>query len=110
PDAVSQSLFSVRSMRRRQGVQLSALLHGHVDAICVTDQHIEMVELANATVVADVADCSERSDRINNLTPIAFTVRGDLLDERPDIVDCYLAEAIRTARWAQTHPSDAKRL
>ncbi len=60
--------------------------------------------------VADVGASPDRADRINNLAPVVFTVRGELLEEAPDVVDRYLAQALRTAAWAKAHPIDAKRI
>jgi hypothetical protein len=61
-------------------------------------------------VVVDVGRLPDIASRINNISPTVFTVRGELLDERPDLVKRYLEQAIRTARWARDNQAEAKRL
>lgn len=107
--ALSRSLFSARLQKRRQGPEVRALLTGYVDAIHLSAQGAEIQALLDARVIVDVANLPDRRRRVNNSTPIAFTVRGELLESRPDIVVRYLAQALRTARWAKQHQADAKR-
>lgn len=107
--ALSSSYFSARVTRKRQGPELRALLTGEVDAIYQSSQGVELATLLDAHVVADIGAFPDKPSRINNLAPVAFTVRGELLDSRPDVVARYLARAIKTARWAAANPSDAKR-
>ena len=38
-----------------------------------------------------------------------FTVRGELLRSHPEVVTAYVAENIRSARWARSHPEEAYR-
>lgn len=57
-----------------------------------------------------VGRAPDRRSRVNNLAPVAFTVRGELLETRPDIVARYLERALRTAAWARGNPIEAKRL
>lgn len=108
PGVLSQSLFSVRHLRRRQGPEIRALLGGEIDALYLGTQGVELGDLAGAHLVTDFATLP-RVAHINNLAPIAFTVREELLAEHPGAVDRYLAEAIRTARWARSHEAEAKR-
>jgi ABC-type nitrate/sulfonate/bicarbonate transport system substrate-binding protein len=61
-------------------------------------------------VVGDVGRLPDIASRINNIAPTVFTVRGELLDERPDLVARYLEQAIRTERWARENQAEAKRL
>ncbi len=107
--ALSSSHFSARVTKRRQGPELKALLSGEVDVIYQSAQGVELESLLDAKVVADISTFPELRSRINNLAPVAFTVRGELLDSRPDVVARYLARAIKTARWAAANASDAKR-
>lgn len=108
--ALSQSQFSVRVMRRWQGPELRALLTGEIDALHVNAQGLELAELAGAVTVCDIGSLPDREQRINNLAPVVFSVRGELLDEAPEVVDRYLAQALRTAAWAEENPRDAKRI
>ncbi|BCP54913.1 desulfurase [Kaistia sp. 32K] len=107
--ALSSSYFSARVTRKRQGPELKALITGEIDAIYQSSQAAEFEALLGAEVVADIAAFPEVKSRINNLAPVAFTVRGELLESRPDVVARYLARAIKTARWAAANPGDAKR-
>jgi ABC-type nitrate/sulfonate/bicarbonate transport system substrate-binding protein len=108
--ALSRSLFSARIMRKRQGPEIRALLKGEVDAIYAYAQGVEIATLLDAHVVCDVGKLPSLRQRINNHSPIAFTVRGELLDTRPDVVVRYLAQMIKTARWAKSNSVEAKRL
>lgn len=107
--ALSRSLFSAQLVRRRQGPEMRALLRGEVDAIYVSVQGAEIQALLDARVVADVGHYPNEKNRINNLSPTVFTVRGELLESHPDIVVRYLEQALRTARWARENPIEAKR-
>lgn len=110
PGALSRSLFSARGMRRRQGFELRALLRGEVDAIHASTQGVEIQDLIAAEVVFDVTATTDPDAQINNTTPVAFTVRGELLQERPDLVTKYVAATLRAARWARANEAEAKRL
>jgi ABC-type nitrate/sulfonate/bicarbonate transport system substrate-binding protein len=106
---LSGSAFSSSGMRRRDGIVLRALLEGHVDAVFFTSREADLAELLDAEIVFDAAAALDPVDRVSNATPIAFTVRGELVEQRPDIAVGVLAEAIRTARWAQKNVAEATR-
>ena len=106
---LSGSAFSSSGMRKRDGIVLRALLEGHVDAVFFTSRDADLAELLDAEIVFDAAQALDPVDRVSNATPIAFTVRGELLETRPDVAVGVLAEAIRTARWAARNPGEAGR-
>ena len=54
----------------------------------------------------DTANASDPRDRS---VPVVFTVRGELLESNPEIVTAYVAQNIRTARWAKANPAEARR-
>jgi ABC-type nitrate/sulfonate/bicarbonate transport system substrate-binding protein len=108
-DSLSSSAFSVAHMRKVDGLFVRALLQGHIDALYVTGSHADVHHLLDAHVVFDAADAPDPIDRINNVAPVAFTVRGELLDSHPDIATAYVAQAVRTARWAKANPREAER-
>lgn len=107
--ALSSSAFGIVGVRERQGVLLRALLEGTVDALYLTGSGAEIQALAAAGIVWDAATALDPSDRVSNLTPVAFTVKGELLDSQPDIVTAYVAANLRSARWARANPQEAAR-
>lgn len=109
PGTLSSSAFSVSHMRKQDGLFVKALLQGHVDALYVTGSRADIHALLDAHVVFDAATAPDPFDRINNVTPVAFTVRGELLESHPDVVTAYVAQNIRTARWARENPREAER-
>ncbi len=109
PGVLSGSAFSSAGMRKRDGIVLKALLEGHVDAVYLTSREADLSELLDARILYDASQALNPVDRISNATPIAFTVRGELVEQRPDIAVGVLAEAIRTARWAGKNAIEANR-
>jgi ABC-type nitrate/sulfonate/bicarbonate transport system substrate-binding protein len=109
PGILSSSAFSVEHMRKQDGLFVKALLQGHVDALYVTGSRADIHALLDAHVVFNAANAPDPYDRINNVTPVAFTVRGELLESHPDVVTAYVAQNIRTARWAKANPREAER-
>jgi ABC-type nitrate/sulfonate/bicarbonate transport system substrate-binding protein len=107
--ALSSSAFGAARLRKWDGLLVKALYEGAVDAIYVTGPAAELESVLNAHVVFDTRAAADPHDRINNTTPLAFTVRGELLESDPDIVTAYVAQSLRTARWAKANPADAIR-
>jgi ABC-type nitrate/sulfonate/bicarbonate transport system substrate-binding protein len=112
PDSseLSSSAFSVSKLRNVDGFFLRALLQGHVDAIHVGSSRVGLKDLVDGHVVFDAGDTAlDPLDRVSNSTPTAFTVKTDLLESNPDVVTAYVAQNLRTARWARENPVEAKR-
>lgn len=112
PDAseLSSSAFSVDKLRGVDGFFLRALLQGHVDAIHVGASRVGLKALLDGHVVFDAGNPAlDPLDRVSNSTPTAFTVKTELLESNPEIVTEYVAQNLRTARWARANPSEAKR-
>ncbi|RYE07762.1 MAG: ABC transporter substrate-binding protein [Hyphomicrobiales bacterium] len=107
--ALSSSAFGLHGVRERQSVLIKALLEGTVDALYLTGPGAEVAAFAGAGIVYDVAQALDPIDRVSNLTPVTFTVKGELLDSHPEVVADYLAANLRTARWARENPQDAAR-
>lgn len=107
--ALSSSAFGIIGVRERQSVLIKALIEGTVDALYLTGAGVEVQSLTGANVVYDAATALDPSDRVSNLTPVTFTVKGELLDSQPDIVTEYIAANLRSARWARENQSDAAR-
>jgi ABC-type nitrate/sulfonate/bicarbonate transport system substrate-binding protein len=112
PDSseLSSSAFSVAKLRGVDGFFLRALLQGHVDAIHVGASRVGLKALLDGHVVFDAGNVAlDPLDRVSNSTPTAFTVKTELLESNPEIVSAYVAQNIRTARWAKVNQAEAKR-
>ena len=107
----SGSLFGAYTNRRIQSTEVVALIRGEVDAIYVAGgRGPDLQAFTDLHVVFDIAGQPDRDLKINNITPAALTVSGQLLDERPDLVERYLAATIRAARWAKDNEQETKRI
>lgn len=107
----SGSLFGARSMRSLQRTDVFALIRGEVDAIYVSGGRAsDLRALLDAKVVLEISDLPDPAQRVSNITPIALTASGELVDRRPDLVARYLAATIRAARWAQSHVEETRRI
>ncbi len=107
---LSSSAFSVSKLRGVDGFFLRALLQGHVDAIHVGASRVGLQALLDGHVVFDAGNPAlDPLDRVSNSTPTAFTVKTELLESNPDVVAAYVAQNIRTARWAKANPAEAAR-
>lgn len=103
---LSSSAFGVDKLRSVDGLFVKALFQGHVDAIVIAGGRLSLLSLIGGHVVFDTADASDSRDRS---VPVLFTVRGELLRSHPEVVTAYVAENIRSARWARAHPEEAWR-
>jgi ABC-type nitrate/sulfonate/bicarbonate transport system substrate-binding protein len=112
-DATGQrdSLWDARFMLGHQREEAAALLRGEVDAIFSQGSvATNVAAFTGARTVIDVGTLPERAQRVNNATPLALTVTGDLLDRRPDLVARVLARTLRAAEWAAANHEEAKRI
>lgn len=112
PDSreLSSSAFSVSKLRSIDSLFLKALLQGHVDAIHVGSSRVGLADLVGGHIVFDAGDTAlDPLDRVSNSTPTAFTVKTDLLESHPEVVTAYVAQNLRTARWARENPAEARR-
>ncbi len=107
----SGSLFGAYSNRRLQRAEVLALIRGEVDAIYVAGgRGPDLEALVGVDVVFDIAGADDQALAINNITPAALTVSGQLLDDRPDLVARYVAATLRAARWAEGHAVETRRI
>ncbi|MFF2655063.1 ABC transporter substrate-binding protein [Streptomyces sp. NPDC058045] len=91
--------------------ELAALRRGDVDAVYVKGAvAVEAARRAGARVAVELDELPDRTHRINNGTPRPVTVHQRLLDERPDLVDRFLAVLLRAADWAADHPDGLARI
>jgi ABC-type nitrate/sulfonate/bicarbonate transport system substrate-binding protein len=105
------SLWGAASTRAFQREEAVALLTGRVDAIFSAHAHAADIKaFLGAHVVIDLRENTSRSLRINNCTPLALTVNGTLLDQRPDLVARWLANVIEAGHWAKVHRDETFRI
>ncbi len=99
---------STRSFQREEAV---ALLTSQVDAIFSAHAHAADIKaFLGARVVIDLGKHPDRSLRINNATPLAFTASGTLIEKHPDVVARWLANVIEAAEWARKHRDETLRV
>jgi sulfonate transport system substrate-binding protein len=109
-DVVDDSDFALREQGerpKRRHLVADALLSGAVDAIYAKGA-------VGATLIAEhglrpIVDINADADpfvRVNAGTPRPITVDRKLAVERPELVARYLAVLLRTAQWAEHHPTE----
>ncbi|MFT4036386.1 MAG: ABC transporter substrate-binding protein [Patulibacter sp.] len=105
------SLWDARFMLGFQQEEAAALAAGQVDVIFSQGGHGAQVGgLLGLTTVLDLGTLEPRERQINNATPLALTVTGDLLDARPDLVARVVARTLAGAAWARREPQAATRI
>lgn len=109
PGVLSSSAFSVTRLRKWDSIFVRALFERSVDALFFTAKDAYLQDLLGANVVYDVSQSLDPVDRVSNLTPVAFTVRGELLESHPDVVRDYVLQNLRTAHWSKENPGEAAR-
>ncbi len=86
---------------------VKALKEGRVDAIFTKGARgLETAAEEGLAIVYDVRNHPIASVRSNNGAPRPITVDAALLQERPDLVDRFLARIVRIADWAAAHPAE----
>lgn len=105
------SLWNAAQMRAFQREELISFVQGKVDVIATAGPRgLETQALLGAHVVHDISAQSERLAKTSNSFPYTFTVSGQLLDERPELVARLLARVLDAADWARTHHEEAVRI
>jgi ABC-type nitrate/sulfonate/bicarbonate transport system substrate-binding protein len=109
--AHTATLWDSRFMLGFQREESRALLNGSVDVVFAQGAGAANVQgITGATAFLDLGLLPTREQRTNNCTPLALTVTGDLLDERPDLVARVVARTLRSADWALREPDAAARI
>jgi ABC-type nitrate/sulfonate/bicarbonate transport system substrate-binding protein len=67
-------------------------------------------EQFSAVELIDLNAAPLLKDKINNGNPKTLTVSAKLLKERPDLVELYLFEALKAAKWARENGDEARRI
>ena len=105
------SLWDVRFMLGFQQEEARALAAGEVDVIFSHGGHgAHLKGFLGLQTVIDLGTLDRFELRINNSTPLALTVTGDLLDARPDLVARVVARTIHSAEWAKRNSRSASRI
>lgn len=110
---VPQSAQSGQREQRgaRPRVEIDALLSSKVDAIFLRFAHgVRWSRDPRLKQLVNLNDLPDPLARVNNGTPRPVTVDRAFLDRHPDLVARYLAVLIKTARWAEAHPSELRSL
>ena len=107
----SGTLWSAKRQQAILRAEAFALIRGEVDAINLTGARGAMLEaLLGAIQIVDLGNHPDPEVRISNGIPMAFTVSGALVRERPDLARRYLNTVRRAAHWARDHPSETRRI
>lgn len=105
------TLWDARFMLGHQREEAFALIRGEVDALYSQGAVSAIVQgFTGAIALTDNSSHKDLRDRVNNDAPLAFTVSGRLLDERPDLVRRAMACVLQAAGWACAHEREAKRI
>ncbi|MGH8264997.1 MAG: ABC transporter substrate-binding protein [Steroidobacteraceae bacterium] len=101
--AAGQSLWGARSQFAVQRDEIVALLRGQVDVIF---SDAAMGALVSAFLglhpVIDLTAPEETGD-VRNGQPLLLTASGTLIEQRPDLVDRWLARLLDADAWAREH-------
>lgn len=109
--ATNIGVISVGQIHRHHTRELIALLKGEVDAIfaysawgVLVKEQFSAVEVINLSTLPDV------QLQVNNGQPKTLTVSRALLRSHPELVDRYVLELLKAARWAKQNASEARRI
>lgn len=107
---ITDTLTPAPRLIKFQTREMTALLRGEVDAMfgysvwgAAVRSQISAVEVANLSRLPSM------HMQINNGAPETLTVSGRLLREHPDLVDRYVFQLVRAARWASNNEDAARR-
>jgi ABC-type nitrate/sulfonate/bicarbonate transport system substrate-binding protein len=88
-----------------------ALAAGAVDAVYVKDvRGQDVAQILGAIVVVDLGNDPDPLIRVSNCAPRPLTVSGDLLRDRPDLVDRFLARVAAASDWSADNPDGTVRM
>ncbi|GAP34094.1 dibenzothiophene desulfurization enzyme B [Piscinibacter sakaiensis] len=100
----SGQLWSGGHRARRQQVEPFALVRGTVDAIYVSGAAgLWMREFLGARDVVELGSHPDPEIRGSNQQPATLTVSAQLMADRPDLVERYVAQIAKAALWSQSN-------
>lgn len=107
---ITDALTPAPRMSKFQTREMTALLRGEVDAMfgysvwgAAVRSQISAIEIINLSRYLSM------DMQINNGAPETLTVSGRLLREHPELVERYVAQLVRAARWAGQNEDAARR-
>jgi ABC-type nitrate/sulfonate/bicarbonate transport system substrate-binding protein len=104
PESSSGQLWSGGHRARRQQVEGFAMIRGDVDAIYVSGAAgLWLREFLGAHDVAELGFHPDPEVRGSNQQPATLTVSAQLVRERPDLVDRYVAQLVRASEWSKAN-------
>lgn len=107
-ESASGQLWSGGHRARRQQVEAFAIIRGIVDAIYVSGSAgLWLREFMGARDVAELGFHPDPEIRGSNQQPATLTVSADLVRDRPDLVDRYLAQIVQAAHWSESNRTAA---
>ena len=98
-------------LEQQHSTELLSLLNGQVDIIfghSTWGCHIR--EMFSLREIINIRNCGDDQLKISNGQPKTLTVSRQLLDNHPDLVDRYVVQLIKAAKWAREHKSEARRI
>ena len=101
----------VPRLERQHSTEVLALLNDKVDVIyghSAWGCHIR--EMFSLYEIINIRDCSDDRLKIINRHPKVLTVSRQLLESHPDLVDRYVFQVIKAAKWAQKNQDEARRI
>jgi ABC-type nitrate/sulfonate/bicarbonate transport system substrate-binding protein len=105
------SLWGAESSLRFQSEEALALARGEVDAIFSEGGTAVVLRHAlDHSILRDLHDYPDTAGRVNNGYPLALTVTGDLLDERPEVVARWIQRLQEAAAWSAENERKSKRI
>jgi len=110
PAGAEAPLWGAFALRSFQREEILALARGEVDVISSEAAWVyDISALLGARIVYDSVTHPDPIVRSNNGLPLALTVSGGLLKERPDLVARLLKRVLEAAEWGRSHPSEVVR-
>jgi ABC-type nitrate/sulfonate/bicarbonate transport system substrate-binding protein len=107
--ASGQSLWGAWSQMGLQREEVAALVRGEVDAVYADGALTAL--LAAATGARPVVTLRGNEDDASGAgTPCVLTVSGELLRQRPDLVDRWVGRLLDAPAWAVAHRDEVHRL
>jgi len=112
-DAASQrgTLWGGASRARRQKAEMFAIVRGEIDAFYASgSMGAYLGAMLGAQEVIEFGFCDDPMKRVGNESPATVTVDRALIRDDPELVQRFLAEIMRAAEWAKSHPAECAQI
>jgi ABC-type nitrate/sulfonate/bicarbonate transport system substrate-binding protein len=109
--ALDNELTRVAQLLRQPQRETIAWLRGEVDVIFgYSVWGAALREQFSARELIDLNQAATLKEKINNGVPKTLTVSAKLLEERPELVEQYLFETLKSAQWARENANEARHI